>query len=276
MQPPNRQKSHNSHPTSHSSQLTSEDLKLTTTVKAMILCAGLGTRLKPWTLEHPKALVPVGGTPMLRRVAESLVAQGFESLTVNVHHFSDQIAEYIAGGNLPTAGVEISDESDSLLDTGGGILRAEHLLRKDESPFLVHNVDILSNANLKSMYEDHLESGRDITLLVSDRCSSRKLIFSKNGLRLKGWTNVDTGETKPGGTTVTCQDTLLSFSGIYIMSTSVFDAMRRLGFSDKFPIMDFLLKSINELNVGAVIQPGLDLIDIGKPDTLAKANLTLS
>lgn len=239
----------------------------------MILCAGLGTRLKPWTLSHPKALVPVSGIPMLRRVADNLVSRGFDSLVINVHHLADQIIDFINDGNLSSANVKISDESASLLDTGGGILHAEPLLHTDDQPFLVHNVDILSNADLASVYRDHIISGRDVTLLVSNRDSSRKLIFSKEDLRLKGWMNVTSGETKPCGTVLECEDSMLAFSGIYVMSTNVFDTMRELGFSHTFPIMDFFLKSIPYLNIGAVIQQNLEVIDIGKPETLAKANL---
>lgn len=242
----------------------------------MILCAGLGTRLKPWTLEHPKALVPVGGIPMLSRVADNLSRQGFEDLTLNVHHFSDQIIAYVEEGNLRGCNVKISDESDALLDTGGGILRAEKLLTQSDSPFLVHNVDILSNADLKWLYENHVASGRDVTLLVSDRESSRKLIFESGGLRLKGWLNVATGETRPAGVKTSADDKVYAFSGIYVMSVSVFDIMRRQDFIGKFPIMDFFLASADALDIGGVVQPGLEIIDIGKPETLSRANLSMT
>lgn len=241
----------------------------------MILCAGLGTRLKPWTLEHPKALVPVGGIPMLRRVADNLRMQGFDDLTVNVHHFSDQIISYVEDGNLPGCNIKISDESDALLDTGGGILRAERLLAQSEEPFLVHNVDIMSNAELKSLYDNHVASGRDVTLLVSDRESSRKLIFEKENLRLKGWVNMATGEKRPAAIEESVNDRVLAFSGIYVMSVSVFEIMRRNGFSGKFPIMDFFLSTLGDMKIEAVVQSGLDIIDIGKPDTLRKANLSI-
>lgn len=245
-------------------------------MKAMILCAGLGTRLKPWTLKHPKALVPVGGIPMLKRVAENLAGQGFDETTVNVHHFADQIKDYIREGNISTCRVKISDETDALLDTGGGIMRAESFLAVDNAPFLVHNVDILSNADLKILFNSHVSSGRDVTLLVSDRDSSRKLIFERGTLKLKGWMNVTTGDTKPAAIKVTAGDAVYAFSGIYVMSVSVFDEMHRLGFSGKFPIMDFFLASMHDLKVGAVIQNDLELIDIGKPETLRKADLSLS
>lgn len=244
-------------------------------MKAMILCAGLGTRLKPWTLSHPKALVPVGGVPMLRRVAQNLVSQGFDRITVNVHHFASQIVDYISDGNMPQTDVNISDESECLLDTGGGLLHASRFLAADSSPFLVHNVDILSNADLKSLYECHLKSERDITLLVSDRVSDRKLLFDKD-MNLKGWINTRTKQTRPAVLDVSDYDNLLAFSGIYVMSPSVFDVMRKNGFSGSFPIMDFFLDSIPDLSIGGVSQCGLEIMDIGKPDSLKKANLEIS
>lgn len=245
-------------------------------MKAMILCAGLGTRLKPWTLEHPKALVPVGGIPMLKRVSQNLVSRGFDEIIVNVHHFADQIKDYVHESNIGKCMIKISDETDALLDTGGGILRAEPFLSIDNAPFLVHNVDILSNADLKFLFNSHVSSGRDVTLLVSDRESSRKLIFEKDTLKLKAWMNMATDETRPAAIRVTAGDVMYAFSGIYVMSVSVFDEMRRLGMTGKFPIMDFFLASMHELKIGGIIQNDLDLIDIGKPETLKKADLLMS
>ncbi|MDE5872149.1 MAG: NTP transferase domain-containing protein, partial [Muribaculaceae bacterium] len=183
-------------------------------MKTMILCAGLGTRLKPWTEKHPKALVPVGGVPMLKRVADRLIEQGFDEISVNIHHFGDQIASYISNDPILAARVDISDESEMLLDTGGGILNAELTLGKDDRPFLVHNVDILSNADLKGLMVCHEKSGNHVTLLVSDRFSDRKLVFNRE-MQLKGWLNVKTGDMRPKHLEVKDADRLLSFSGIY-------------------------------------------------------------
>lgn len=240
-------------------------------MKAMILCAGLGTRLRPWTLSHPKALVPVGGVPMLKRVADRLVGLGFDSLTLNVHHFAGQIVEYVGSGALGAADVSISDESECLLDTGGGILNAERLLSADGQPFLVHNVDILSDADLAALYRRHIESGADVTLLVSDRDSDRRLVFGSD-MRLRGWHNRKTGETRPSVFEMMDSDISLSFSGIYVMSPSVFDAMRRFGFSGSFPIMDFFLKAAPEIDIRGFRCDNLTIIDIGKPETLDRAN----
>ena len=161
-------------------------------MRAFVLAAGLGTRLKPWTLEHPKALVPVGGVPMLRRVLERLRSEGFDEVTVNVHHFSEQIVDFLNHEELGV-NVTVSDESDRLLDTGGGLLKAGI-----SAPMLIHNVDILSDAPLAEIMNRHLASGRDITLVTSDRESSRHLVFDAEGT-LRGWHNVKTDEYKPAG-----------------------------------------------------------------------------
>ncbi|MDE6523483.1 MAG: NTP transferase domain-containing protein [Muribaculaceae bacterium] len=243
-------------------------------MKTMIMCAGLGTRLKPWTDEHPKALVPVGGVPMLRRVIERLADQGFDEVTINVHHFADQIIEFIQKEKLPVKNINVSHESKALLDTGGGILNAESFLAKDSRPFLVHNVDILSNADLKKLYDAFEKSDAHIILLVSDRKSDRRLVFDKC-LNLKGWVNLKTGHIRPDNLIINEEDKILAFSGIYIMSPEVFSIMKNGGFSGAFPIMDFFLSGISDLKIKGVSQDGLEIIDIGKPDTLHRANLKI-
>lgn len=243
-------------------------------MKAMILCAGLGTRLKPWTLEHPKALVPVGGIPMLSRVAGRLHSFGFDDITLNVHHFAQQIIDYVEAGQLPDVAVHLSDERGLLLDTGGGILHAENYLGADDEPFLVHNVDILSDADLRSLYDMHVASRHDVTLLVSDRKSDRRLVFDTQ-MMLKGWKNLQTGETRPASLECDKGDMEYSFSGIYVMSPSVFVKMKSHGFAGKFPIMDFFLSGLPDVKIGGVARQGLRLIDIGKPETLKAADLML-
>lgn len=244
-------------------------------MKAMILCAGLGTRLKPWTLTHPKALVPVGGTPMLLRVAEKLSNFGFTDLTINIHHFPQQIIDYVSEGHLSFATVNISDESEHLLDTGGGILNAEKYLCKDDAPFLVHNVDILSNADLNTLYSCHVNDANDVTLLMSDRVSTRKLVFRPD-MSLKGWINNATGECRPINLQIASDDKTLAFSGIYVMSPCVFSVMKEHDFSGKFSIMDFLLAGIPGVKIAGFQVSDLQLIDIGKPETLHEANLRMS
>lgn len=237
-------------------------------MKAFILAAGLGTRLKPWTLEHPKALVPVGGVPMLERVVIRLKEQGFDYMVVNVHHFANQIIDFLSANDFGVT-VRISDESAELLDTGGAILRAAPLLCADREPFLIHNVDILSDADLKALMNS--SDGSIDTLLVSDRDSSRKLLFD-NEMTLRAWHNLSTGEYHPERPANVEELTECSFSGIHAMRPAAIDEMLRLGYSGRFPIMDFLLDPRKALHVKGFEAKNLNLIDIGKPETLSRAN----
>lgn len=250
-------------------------------MKAMILAAGLGTRLKPWTMYHPKALVPVKGIPMLERVLRRLKEEGFGEVVVNIHHFGDQIIEYLENRREETdMKIAISDERDSLLDTGGGLLAAGRILFKNnDNPFLVHNTDILSNADLRGLMEYHNEKGNDITLLTSDRDSSRKLIFDEDGI-LKGWHNLSTDEFRPAGFSPECSYHESAFSGIYIIGKKGMEKLEeyaeKIEDNEKgkkvFPVMDFFLSSINDIKIGEFRSDALFLIDIGKPATLEQAN----
>lgn len=240
-------------------------------MKALIFAAGLGTRLKPWTLEHPKALVPVAGKPMLGRVICSLREQGFDDIVVNVHHFADQIKEYLAQHDFGVR-IRISDESDLLLDTGGGLLRAADLLfAENDDPVLVHNVDILSNADLRWLMEQHIASKAEATLLVSDRKSSRRLV-TDTGRRLCGWHNVSTDEYRPTGFSPTSQMAEVAFSGIHIVSAQMIRRMIESGYCGVFPIMDFYLNKCRNARFVCCKSDDLNLIDIGKPETLRLAN----
>ena len=243
-------------------------------MKAMILAAGLGTRLKPWTLEHPKALVPVEGVPMLERVIKKLKGEGFDDITVNVHHFSDQIIDFLNEKDFGIK-VSISDESEELLDTGGGILHASKYFGNE--PVLVHNVDILSNTDLRSLMETHVSESNDITLLTSNRDSSRKLIFDKDG-KLCGWHNLNSGEYKPAAYIPKAGDIEEAFSGIYVIGPRAVESMRCYSNergSEAFPIMDFFLSFPPELKIGRVKVTDPVILDIGKPEALAKAPMLL-
>lgn len=211
---------------------------------------------------------------MLKRVIEQLAEQGFDEVTINVHHFACQIVDFINQESLPISVINVSDETEHLLETGGGIFHAEPFLSKDKRPFLVHNVDILSNADLKNLYKAHENSGDHITLLVSDRQSDRKLVFDRD-FKLKGWINLKTGQQLPATLDVTQEDKIFAFSGIYIMSPDVFALMKSHGFSGAFPIMSFFLSEITGLRISGICQKDLEIIDIGKPDTLHRANLKI-
>jgi len=233
----------------------------------MIFAAGLGTRLKPLTDHMPKALVPVAGKPMLEHVIGKLKSVGFDEIVINVHHFAHQIIDFLKAKDNFGIQIWISDESEELLDTGGGIKKAAPYF---DEPFLVHNADILSNIDLKAMYNYHLTSSNDATLLVSPRKTVRYLLFDE-GNRLQGWVNKDTLQTKPEGFVYHPEvQKEYAFGGIHVISPTLFKYMGD-GWTGKFSIMDFYLRTCHEAQLGGYVKEDLQLIDIGKPDTLAKA-----
>ena len=229
-------------------------------MEALIFAAGRGTRLKPLTDTMPKALVPVGGKPLLEQVATKLVDAGYDRLVINVHHFAGQIRDYVASRNGWGVEVAFSDETDLLRETGGGIRHARPLLERRE-PFLVHNVDILSNLDLKWFRAQHRD-GDLATILVSDRPTQRYFLFDPDGL-LVGWTNIATGEIRspwPGIDPDQC--TRLAFSGIHCISPEIFPLMEP--WPEKFPIVDFYLAMCRTHAIRAAVMPGLQLHDVGK------------
>lgn len=236
-------------------------------MKAMIFAAGLGTRLKPLTDHMPKALVPVAGKPMLEHVISKLKEAGFDEIVINVHHFANQIIDFLKEKDNFGIPIRISDETEELLDTGGGIKKAASFF---DEPFLVHNADILSNVDLKAMYEYHLANGDDATLLVSNRKTVRYLLFNESN-HLCGWINKDTLQTKPEGFVYQPEiQKEYAFGGIHIISPSLFNYMRD-EWRGKFSIMDFYLQTCKEAHLGGYAKDDLQLMDIGKPDTLAQA-----
>ena len=236
-------------------------------MKAMIFAAGLGTRLKPITDTMPKALVPVCGQPLLYHVITKLVAAGYDDIIVNVHHFPDQIIDYLCINDFGVH-ITVSDERDFLRETGGGIKHVRSLL--ESSPFLVHNVDIISNLDLKWLREQH-KGDALATIVVSERETQRYFLFDEEG-RLKGWTNVKTGEVRsPFGDIDPSQYRKLAFAGIHLMSPAIFDAFDKLGFGDRFSITDFYLKACAEYPIYAAVPPGFKMVDVGKKETLSEA-----
>ncbi|MCR4765227.1 MAG: nucleotidyltransferase family protein [Bacteroidaceae bacterium] len=241
-------------------------------MKAMIFAAGIGSRLRPITNKIPKALVPVGGVPMLQRTLIRLKEAGFDDVTINIHHFGQQIIDFLHENNNFGMVIHISDERNELLDTGGGILKAKQFLMGDE-PFLVHNVDILSNIDLKQVYHTHVMSGADATLLLSDRNTSRKLLFDKE-MRLYGWLNHTTGEVKPEGFEVNpLLYRELAFEGIHVISPALFNKMGEgTAWQGKFSIIPFYLSVCQQLKLQGYELKDITWFDIGKPETLKKAN----
>lgn len=240
-------------------------------MKAMIFAAGLGSRLKPLTDTMPKALVPVAGCPMLEHVILKLKASGFTEIVINIHHFGEQIIDFLKTNNDFGLTIHISDERDRLLDTGGGIRKARLFFENSGEPFLVHNVDILSDMNLKELYDFHMQSGSVATLLASRRTTSRYLLFDTER-KLRGWINKDMGQVKPEG--FHYDESLYreyAFSGIHVFSPAVFRLMEAPRWEGKFSIMDFYLATCGQTDYSGYLAEKLELIDIGKPETLARA-----
>lgn len=236
-------------------------------MKAMIFAAGLGTRLKPITDTLPKALVPIAGKTLLERTILKLKSSGFTDIVINVHHFAGQIIDFLKANNNFGVNISISDESEMLLETGGGIRKAAPLLGSE--PFLIHNVDIVSNIDLRHLYNEHIKTGADATLLVSKRESSRALLFDNDG-NLKAWRNNSTGEVKTPFESLDINSLQrYAFSGIHVFSPSLFPQMS--GYPDKFPIMDFYLDICKKTKIKALVYNDLRLIDVGKLDSLEKA-----
>jgi NDP-sugar pyrophosphorylase family protein len=203
---------------------------------------------------------------MLEHVILKLKSFGVDELVINVHHFAQQIIDFLKEKDNFGIKIWISDETEELLETGGGIKKAAPFF---DEPFLVHNADILSNVDLKAMYDYHLTSGNDATLLVSPRKTVRYLLFNETN-RLCGWVNKDTLQTKPEGFVYQPEiQKEYAFGGIHIISPTLFKYME--GWSGKFSIMDFYLQTCQKAQLGGYIKDDLHLIDIGKLETLAKA-----
>lgn len=234
----------------------------------MIFAAGLGTRLKPLTNTMPKALVPVGGKPLLQHTIEKLIAAGFDEIIINIHHFADQIIHFVKANNQFGIRIAFSDERAQLLDTGGGIKKAAWFF-DDEQPFLIHNVDILSNINLTELYTTHTRGEALATLVCSDRQTSRYLLFDRNN-HLKGWINEKTGETKSPVTAIQPQNyRKLAFAGIHILSPSILSHMQQ--FPDRFPIINFYLTLCEKKMIRSFIPSNLKMMDVGKLNSIEEA-----
>lgn len=236
-------------------------------MKGLIFAAGKGTRLRPLTDSIPKALVPVGGVPMLERVICKLRDAGVSPFVVNACYLGDQIEAYVATHDLG-APVAVSVEKDEEpLETGGGIRHARKLL--EGSRFLAHNADILSDLDVAwFMSCDRPDSLA--TLLVTEKEADRYLLFDDD-MQLVGWTNVRTGEVKsphPGLDVAACRR--YSFCGVHIISDAVFPLMD--SWPERFGIIDFYLSACKDHPICGVVADDIHIIDIGSPETLEAAN----
>lgn len=248
-------------------------------MKAMVFAAGLGTRLKPFTNHHPKALAEVCGQAMLGRVIEKLKSAGVVEMAVNVHHFADQIVDYLQHNGNFGIDIQISDETEKLLDTGGGLLYARRWLDGEED-IIVHNADILTDFNIDRMIEEHRRSEAAASLLVASRQTSRYLLFDAD-MTMMGWTNIDKGTTRPDSLKSPEGLRRLAFGGVHVISPRMFHVLEAYASGiaadgidgvPAFSIMDFYIDNCRELSIrGHVPSNPYSWYDIGRPESLADA-----
>ena len=231
-------------------------------MKAMILAAGFGSRLKPFTENHPKALLPINGKTLLQRNVEYLHSFGINNIIVNVHHFAEQIITAIKESNGWGCNVVVSDETTEVLETGGGLKKAAHFFQNTVEPFVLMNADILTDLDIAAM-KIHFDTNNVLaTLAVTERQTSRYLLFDENNM-LCGWLNEKTGEQK-GNTGVK-----KAFSGIHIISPKIFELIKEEG---KFSMIDIYLRLAAEgYRINCYDHSNGKLLDVGKPESVSIA-----
>jgi NDP-sugar pyrophosphorylase family protein len=234
-------------------------------MKAMIFAAGLGRRLRPITDSKPKALAELNGAPLLEITIKRLIHFGFDHIIINVHHFSSLIIDFLRKNNNFGISISISDESDLLLDTGGGLKKAAHFFDNNH-PFLVHNVDVVSNIDLISLFKAHLTHNNLATIAVMERESSRQFLVNAQN-ELCGWKNNKTHELKIARET----DNFLkpvSFCGIHIISHELLSLINETGI---FSITDLYLRLASKHIIKTIPYNNAIWFDLGTPENLEKA-----
>jgi NDP-sugar pyrophosphorylase family protein len=237
-------------------------------LKAMIFAAGLGTRFKPWTDKHPKALAIVNGKSLLQRNIEYLQQHGISEVVVNVHHFADQIVDAIEKNKGWGSNIMISDETDAVLETGGGLKKASAYL--SEGNFVITNVDILTDLNLGEMIHYHQQLMPLATLAVTNRSTSRYFLFD-HFHNLCGWRNTKTGEERISRESA--DNTPRAFSGIHIIDPRIFSLMQQEG---KFSMVDVYLDLAKTEIIKGFDHTGSKFIDVGKPEAVPIAESMFS
>lgn len=232
-------------------------------MKALIFAAGKGTRLKPFTDHHPKALAKVNGIALLERNIQYLKSFGIKDFVINIHHFGEQISDFLKKNNNFNCNIEISDEKAELLETGGGLIFARRFLDHGED-FLIMNADILTDINITEMVNYHKKIKDFATLAVSDRESSRKLLFNDE-LILRGWLNVQTGEQRLAEFNKGFK--ALAFSGVHCINPSIFEKIKRTG---KFSVMEEYLDLMLTEQIHGFVHDSI-LIDVGRPESVIEA-----
>jgi NDP-sugar pyrophosphorylase family protein len=233
-------------------------------MQAMILAAGLGTRLRPLTDDRPKAMVELNGRPLLEWTIRRLIKHGFDDLIINVHHFADQIIDFLAEQNNFGIRIQISDEREEILETGGGLKKACPFFGK--APFLLCNTDVVTDLDLNAFYQAHIASGALATLATRWRSTSRYLIFNEKQT-LCGWQNTKTGEVRMSRP-VTGNLQLRAFSGIHVINPRIFDLITEEG---KFSIIDTYLRLAKHYEIRSYPHDNDIWIDVGRPESLREA-----
>lgn len=249
-------------------------------MNALIFAAGLGTRLKPLTDTMPKAMVPVNGKPLIQILIEKLRSIGVDEIVINVHHFAQQIIDFVNTNDSFGIDIKFSDETDLLLETGGGLKKAAQLFSNDD-PILIHNVDIFSTADLKAFYDEASFIAHAVALaptqrnvmgaymLVSSRKTQRYLLFDDDN-NLVGWTNIATGEVKsPYANLKVEKYKKYAFSGIQVFNPDILEYMDK--WEGKFSIIDFYLSICDKVQIKCCPKDDLRLLDVGKLDSITQA-----
>lgn len=236
-------------------------------MKAMIFSAGLGTRFKPWTDQHPKALAIVNNKTLLQRNIEYLQQNGVDNIIVNVHHFADQIENAIRENNGWGSNIQISDERNEVLETGGGLLNAKKIFTPGEK-FITCNVDILTNLDISKLIKFHESNKALISFGVTNRKSSRYLLFDTNN-RLCGWRNTKTGEEK---ISIKKEDYVAkAYSCVVVFEYAIFNLMEENNFLGKFSLIDVYLQLAAKHLIMGYDHSGDLFVDVGKPESVAIA-----
>lgn len=233
-------------------------------IKAMIFAAGLGTRFKPWTNKHPKALALVNGKSLLQRNIEYFQQYGITEVVVNVHHFADQVIEAVEKNKGWGSNILISDETGELLETGGGLMKARNLLEGND-PFITINVDILTDLNLNHLISFYRQKKPLISFAVTNRKTSRYFLFNEDN-RLCGWRNDNTREEKIS----IPQINLLpkAYSCVVVFNPQIFSLIRQKG---KFSLTDTYLDLAPDHSILGFDHTGDKWVDVGKPETVSIA-----